>query len=54
MHRACGAQLVEQCDIPPGMTVGEWRVARAAQRRPAAAPGPGWLRRRVRRALRRH
>ena len=33
--RASGAMLVEHCDIPVGMTIGEWRAAAAAERRAA-------------------
>jgi hypothetical protein len=31
--QATGALLVEHCDIPDGMTITEWRTARAAEQR---------------------
>ena len=48
--QASGALLVEHCDIPAGMTIGEWRSVRAAERRAsdeAARAAHG----RIRRAL---
>ena len=50
--RASGALLVEHCDIPDGMTLGEWRTNCAAERRAAAdaaRSGHGRLRRVLRR-----
>ena len=47
---APGALQVEHCDVPPGMTLGEWRRHCAQERRgatPESAGGP------VRRSLRR-
>ena len=35
-RQASGALLVEHCDIPDGMTLGEWRAACAAERRATA------------------
>lgn len=34
--KASGAMQVEACDVPVGMTLGEWRAATAAERRSAA------------------
>ena len=50
--QASGALLVEHCDIPAEMTIGEWRAVRAAERR-AAADACEAGRGRLRRALRR-
>ena len=36
--RAAGALHSEHCDIPDGMTLGEWRTASAASRREDAPP----------------
>ena len=49
---ATGAMLVEHCDIPAGMTIGDWRKACAAERRAERASQPG-LRHTLRRVLRR-
>ena len=50
---ATGAMLVEHCDIPAELTIGEWRKACAAERRAARDSRPT-LRNSLRRALRRH
>ena len=42
--RATGALRTEHCDIPAGMTLGEWRLACAADRRAAAPPRRSLLR----------
>ena len=49
---APGALLIEHCDVPAEMTLGEWRRHCAAERLAArgAAPG-GAVRRRLRRLL---
>ena len=45
-RRAPGALLYEDSDIPPGMTIAQWRSARVAT---VASPGRRWfLRRRPR------
>ena len=49
---ATGAILVEHCDIPAELTIGEWRKACAAERKAARDSRPT-LRNTVRRALRR-
>ncbi|HEV2062824.1 MAG TPA: hypothetical protein VGR12_08240 [Solirubrobacteraceae bacterium] len=43
--RAPGALQVEHCDVPPDMTLGEWR-RRCAQERRAAAAESGETKRR--------
>ena len=48
---ATGAMQVEHCDIPAGMTIGEWRSACAAERR-AERDRQGGGRRSLRRLLR--
>ncbi|HEV2813095.1 MAG TPA: hypothetical protein VGW10_07585 [Solirubrobacteraceae bacterium] len=48
--RAPGAIQVEHCDVPVDMTLGEWRLHCAAERRAAAGPGTGGT---MRRGLRR-
>ena len=50
--RAVGAMLVEHCDIPAEMTIGEWRKAAAVERRAARDQQSG-LGGRLRRVLRR-
>jgi hypothetical protein len=50
---ATGAMQVEHCDIPDGMTIGEWRRAAASERRAAQAARSG-VRGTMRRLLRRH
>ncbi len=47
---APGALLIEHCDVPADMTLGEWRRACAAERRAADDGAPGGP---VRRGLRR-
>ena len=47
---ATGAMLVEHCDIPAELTIGEWRKACAAERKAARDARPT-LRSSVRRAL---
>ena len=49
---AAGAMLVEHCDIPADMTIGQWRAVCAAERR-AARTAQGGLRGTIRRVLRR-
>ena len=49
---AAGAMLVEHCDIPADMTIGQWRAACAAERR-AARDARGGLKVTLRRVLRR-
>ena len=51
--RATGAFHVEECDVPAEMTLGEWRLHRAEERRAcaAAAPRRGAVRRSLRRIL---
>jgi hypothetical protein len=53
---ATGAMQVEHCDIPAGMTIGEWRAAAAEERRAARAArraAQRGVRGALRRALRR-
>jgi hypothetical protein len=47
---APGAILVEHCDVPVGMTLGEWRRRCAQERRAAATASRGGV---MRRGLRR-
>ena len=50
--QAAGALLVEHCDIPAELTIGEWRAVCAAERRAAdeaCEAGRGRLRRVLRR-----
>ena len=42
--RAAGALRTEHCDIPLGMTLGEWRTACAARDRAEAPPRRSLLR----------
>jgi hypothetical protein len=51
--RATGAFHVEECDVPVDMTLGEWRLHCAEQRRAcdATAPRRGAVRRSLRRIL---